>query len=460
MLRRPLLRGGADSRERILTLRAAGPYLRLVGCLAALAWSAAVFAQVPSDQPTWPERLAATDLDERRVAIHALADRGGVGAIELLAARLEHESDEAMRRAIHDALLRVQLDQQQLMELLAHSDTVAARAFAAHALGHHHTSAAVSALLAAIRDSEPAVRREVYEALGSSGERTAIQDLIKAAVRETSPGLREQAEQAAQRLAASSGRPREVLVAISMLQGGGIDDQLWAVEVLAESGDWRAFQVLLDTSSTAASELQREAIKGLGMLGDHRAVPFLLTMLETSSGRTRHHVIGALALLGDESSLEPLGRLVTDPDPGSRVLAIRALSSLHHAGVVPLIVPALDDDDEVVRIEAIHALGRSGAPAAAAALVRGLDDPSPFLRAEATRLLVETGSPSAEHPLLEALSDRDPLVRLTAAEGLARLGSEAALPALEELVRSTREDEERAAYERAAERLRGETPAP
>ena len=456
---RPLSSMGAAS-ATALSPRAAAHVLRLVVCLGLLIASPLAYPQALLDQTAWTERLAAADADQRRASIHALADLGGVPAVELLAARLEQEPDDAMRRAIHDALLRVQVDQGELIGVLADSPIDAARAFAAHALGHHHTLSAVSALLDAIRDPEPSVRREVYEALGASGDRGAIQELIKAAVRETSPGLREQAEQAAQRLASESGRPREVLVAISMLQGGNLDDQMWAIEVLAESGDWRAFQVLLDTANNAAPDPQREAIKALGVLGDHRAVPVLLGMLETTRGRTLHHAIGALALLRDESSIEPLGVLVHDQDPACRVLAIRALSALEHAEIVPRILPALQDSEELVRIEAIHALGASGAGQATAGLVQAMDDPSPFLRAESARLLAGSGSSAAEGPLLAALDDRDPLVRLTAAEGLARLGSEAALPRLQELAGSTRQDDERLAYEQAIERLRGSAPSP
>jgi HEAT repeat protein len=440
--------------------RAAGPLLRLGVVLGLVLSCSAAWAQATLDGTDWTARLAAEEPEQRRAAIHALADLGGLEAVELLAARLEHESDDDSRRAIHDALLRIQLDEVQLTALLADGGTAAARAFAAHSLGNRHSQGSVTALLKALRDPEPVVRREVYEALGSSGDRTVIQELIKAAVRETSPPLREQAEQAAQLLASQSGRPREVLVAISMLQGGKLGDQLWAIEVLAESGDWRALQVLLDTAHSAAPEVQREAIKALGMLGDHRAVPALHTMLDTHTGRTRHYVIGALALLGDEASLEPLARLVGDPDPASRVLAIRALGALGHPGAAERILPALEDPEEPVRTEAIHALGRHEGTRAVPGLTRALEDPSPFLRAEAARLLAMTGVPGVDQPLLALLDDRDPLVRLTSAEGLALLGAEEALPRIEQLAEATRDDDERAAYERAAARLRGSNTTP
>ncbi len=440
--------------------RAARFGLRLVLLWCTIASGATLAEQdSPRASPT-ASKLAAEDPLQRRAAVHAIADQGGPQAVELLTARLEEESDDELRRVIHDALLRVSLDEHQLGRLLAEGERPATRAFAAHSLGHHHSLGAAAALTAAIRDPDPNVRREVYEALGSCGDRTAIQELIKAAVRETSPPLREQAELAAQRLASTSGRPRDVMVAISMLQGGSPDDRLWAVGVLSESKDWRALQVLLDTARDAPPEIRREAIKALGLLGDHRAVPPLHELLESTTGRTRHYVIGALALLGDESSLEPLRRLVEDPDPACRVLAIRALSALEVVGVVEGLLPALQDSEEPVRTEAIHALGRYREPAAIAGLITALNDPSPFLRAEAARLLGASEADGAAEALMGCLDDRDPLVRLTAAEGLAQLAHEPALPEIERLAERTRDDGEREAYQGVAERLSGASASP
>jgi HEAT repeat protein len=452
----PVRRTGHGAVSRSPGRRAAGPHLRLV-LLGLLLMAPATSAQDLDEAASWAVRLDAEDVDQRRAAIHALADRGGPEAVEWLSARLEQESDDLMRRVIHDALLRVPMDEAALSSILSDSTVVAARAFAAHSLGRRRTPGAITVLLAAMRDPEPAVRREVYEALGASGDRTAIQELIKAAVRESSPPLREQAELAAQQLAEGTDKPRDVLVAISRLQGGSIDDRLWAVEVLAESGDWRAYHPLLSAARGTAPELQREAIKGLGLLGDHRAVPELHGLRDDTSGRTRHFVIGALALLADESSLEVLAGLVDDVDPASRVLAIRAISALEHPGAAQAILPALDDPEEPVRTEAIHALGRARGPASNPGLIRAMGDPSPFLRAEAARLLASSGEMVGD-PLLAGLEDKDPLVRLTCAEGLALLGDERALPRLEELARSTRDSEQRAIYERAAARLGAASP--
>lgn len=413
-----------------------------------------------ADASGWTDRLDDRDPTVRRSAIHAVAAAGTPEAVEALAAQLEREDDQELRRALQDAMLRVSLDDDQLASLLGDSPHTTARAFAAHSLGHRRSVGTVTVMLAAIHDPEPAVRREVYEALGSSGDRTVIQELIRAAVRESTPSLREQAELAAQRLAASSTRPRDLPAAISVLQGGAQEDRLWAIDVLAESGDWRALRVLLDTASSGAVDIQREAIKALGMLGDHRAVPPLLQMLDETSGRTRHYVIGALALLADESSLEPLGALVRDPDPSARVLAIRALAALGLPRVIPYLRTALEDDEEPVRTEAIHALGPFPQAEAQAALALAMSDPSPFLRAEAARLLGAGDSPLAVEPLLAALDDRDGLVRLTAADALASLGAVDAIPVLERLVERTRDEKERAAYQAALDRLGGSQKSP
>lgn len=401
----------------------------------------------------WPERLDADDPVLRLEAVHAIATQGGRASAETLAARLEVEISPDLRRAIQDALGRVTIEEAELEAMLADSPTAAARAYAAHSLGHIHAPGAAPALLAAVRDPAPSVRREVYEALASSGDRSVIQELIKAAVREESPPLREVAEGAARTLAEVSSRPDGFTAAMSMIEGGSPEDMRWAIQALGESGDWRALQVLLDSALRGDPGLRPEAVKALGVLGDHRAVPALLDLLGASTGRLRHHAIGALALLADEASLEPLAALVQDPDPGTRVLAIRALSRQPTGAAATCLLPALRDGEEPVRAEAIHALGAVGGLTARGGLVQAMSDPSPFLRAEAARLLGESKAPDAVVPLLRALEDDDPLVRLTAADGLANLGATEAVPAIERLAREARGDDLREAYQDILERL-------
>jgi len=408
--------------------------------------------------PVAADKTDGADFLERRAEIHALAEGGGPSAIEQLAARLELEPEPELRRIVQDSLLRVALDPEQAADLLAHSEIEAARAFAAHSLGHRGGAVASAALLLATRDPSAAVRREVYEGLVTSGDRAAIPELVKAAVRERSPALRELAEESARRLAELPVRPREVPVAISLLEGGSPDDQLWAVKLLGQSGDWRALQALQRAATAQSLELRCEAIRALGSLGDHRAIPLLHELAGSTRGRTRHHVIGALALLSSESSLEHLAPLVEDPDPGTRVLAIRALSNLPLPQTPQHLLVALRDPEEPVRVEAVHALGRLGGPVSSQGLAGALSDPSPFVRAEAARLLAELGGERAVAALVAALDDRDPLVRLTAADGLATLGAEQAIPALERLVQRSREDEEREAYADALQRLQGSSP--
>jgi HEAT repeat protein len=427
--------------------RSSAPRLVVAGCTFLL------LGATGDSAAAWSERLGASDPTLRLQAIHSVAAEGGRAAAEALAARLEQEDSPDLRRAIQDALGRVAIDPPALEAVLADSPCAAARAWAANSLGHIHTPGAVPALLAAVEDPAPSVRREVYEALASSGDRAVMQELIRAAVREDSPALREVAESAARTLVETSSRPEGFGAAMSMLEGGQPEDRLWAVRTLGESGDWRALQVLLDTARQGDPALRLEAVKALGMLGDHRAVPALLDLLRESSGRLRHHVIGALALLADEAALEPLGALVRDPDPGTRVLAIRALSRQPVSAAAAALLPALQDGEEPVRAEAVHALGAVGGSAGLAGLVQALADPSPFLRAEAARLVGESRVPDAVGPLLRMLQDDDPLVRLTAADGLAGLGATEAIPAIEALAEDAAEEDLRRSYQDILARL-------
>jgi len=399
--------------------------------------------------------LSAAEPVARRMAIYALVEEGGAPSVEALTAYLERESDPALRRAAQDALMRIPLGDEDLLALLS-SPHDATRAFAAHGLGRRRGAASASGLLDAIRDPSPTVRREVYEGLAVLGNRVAIPELVRAAVRESSPPLRDVAEQAARRLADLRSPPEDVPAAIALLEEGNPDDQRWAAKLLGRSSDWRALDALLQASGAASQDLRHEAIKSLGLLGDKRAVPHLLGMLEQSAGKTRHHVIGALALLADETSAEPLEALLRDPDPGTRCLALRALARLGLPGTGEALEPSLSDDEEVVRAEAIHALARLEEPAADAAMAAALNDPSPFIRAEAARLLAGRGAASSVERLLPLLDDRDILVRLTAADGLADLGAMQAIPALRALADRARKDEERQAYEEALKRLEGE----
>lgn len=393
----------------------------------------------------WIAQLGSPDRDARHQAIHALADEGSQAGLEALARYLATESDPELRRAAADAMERMLLDEPAYIGLLERAEAPVVRAFAAHRLGSSRSNQARAALVLRLSDPDPDVRREVYEALGRSGDRTLIPDLVRAAVREESPALREVAERAAATLAASRVAPDDVPTAIAILEGGTGGDRLRAAATLGRSGDWRALTPLVRALQDGDADLRKEAVHALGQLGDHRAVAPLVEIAVRSRGEVRYLAIDALGRISDEVTRDPLAGLLSDPDAQTRRLAIRALADLPGGGAS--LTAALRDADEGVRGEAIHALGRLGDPSSLQVLKGALEDPSPFNRAEAARLLADAGKPEVGPWLVKALEDRDALVRLSAADGLTRLAVPEAAPALRRLIDGTRDEEERALYQ-------------
>lgn len=399
----------------------------------------------------WGQRLEAQDPQARRQAIHALADQGGAQALQTLARRIPQESDPAVRRALVDGMMRVEVDPATLLTLAQDPGSPDLRAFAVHQLGRLHDDASRKVLLASMGDPSEDVRREAYEAVGSTGDRTFIPDVVRAAVREPSPALRQVAEQAASRLASARGAAMDVSTSIGLLEAGSPPDQVQAALTLGRSSDWRALDPLVRALGSSAPEVRRAAIMALGVLGDHRAVKPLQDLLARSGGETRVLVVEALGLLRDESTFDGMAALVKDPDPRCRTAALSAL--VHLPGGGGAMAPALQDADETVRAAAIHALARIGDPAAMDLLASGVRDPSPFNRAEVARLLADQGAVASIPTLLPLLEDRDALVKLSAADALVRLGAAEALPRICKLGEAAKREEEKQIYMDMCRRL-------
>ncbi len=397
--------------------------------------------------------LDATDPRARANAYRNLGDAGDPASLDVIALRLSTESNPTALAAGQDAMARLQIDQGTLMESLVQSEVPIARAWAAHGLGRYPGAATLAALKQGAKDPEPQVRREVYESLAMLGDRSGLSTLMNAANRDPSLALRQLAEDSATLLIQNERGLADTSTQLALLQSGNNEQKIEAARQLGRSKDWKALQPLLHLAAGGSQPVRIAAISALGQLGDQRAVKKLIEIAVEESGEVRYQAISALARLEDESSVESLQGLLDEQDPRTRVYSIRALYWVGGPQIADIVSVGLSDPNESVRVEVLLGLKRIEAEERVPLLLTAMKDPSFTMRAEATRLLGQQANKSTVAPLLKALGDTDALVRLTAADALASIGEQQAVPILEKLVSRTREEDERALYQRALKSL-------
>lgn len=233
----------------------------------------------------------------------------------------------------------------------------------------------------------------------------------------------------------------------------------------------------LVSSPDARSRLS--AARALGNLASSRSTPALVQTLDDEDWRVREAAANALGNIGDSAAIPGLLRAWPDPDDHVRASIVSSLGEIGEILGAPPVIEALADDDRHVRhsaAEALGKLGRAGTPPAdttslpearrappdacrdrpdptetprdlAAAITTLLENPDPMLREGAT-WKIGSLSPITEdaeglekdyhHALIVGLSDPAPGVRVAAACGLAEVGDERAL---EYLTLRTRDSE-------------------
>src|SRR3569832_2132175 len=289
----------------------------------------------------------------------------------------------------------------------AHVQINAARAFAVKGNAAGRDAAAAMGLL--MRDSVPAVRKEVAKSLAKLGDAAlaAAPDLVGAlGDLET-----EVAEEAQNTLEGMGGAALEAL--IKGLETGSEEGGRRVGELIAKLPN--AAQVLTEQFKSPAVNVQVNSALALGMLGKKVGAGLAALHGARTGGdaRTRDAVRRALDVLEPRGETGP--KPVQVPGFESQFLAPAALekakAEVEKAGVADL-TGHLQDGRDVVRANAARALGAIGAPAAPAALALGtlLRDDSARVRLAAAQALDKVGDAAvievADH-LVGALGDSD-----------------------------------------------------
>jgi HEAT repeat protein len=397
----------------------------------------------------WTNRLESSSTEIRIQAYRSLGSLDTTTALIEIATAVRSEADPSVRTAASHAMARLDLNESELIEVLTQSEAEIARAWAAHALGHHRTTPARLALQEAFDDTNENVRSEAYQAISMHGDRQSLNALSRAATNEPSPALQQLAIDSARAIVSGQTRGFDLETELSILSSGAPEQRLLAVQHLATLGDWRALHPIL--SAARSGSIRRGAVLALGALGDHRAVPELITFL--GDHRVRREALASLAQLQDEAAIPALADLLMESDPTTRLHAVRALTWIGGDVAISQAAGLAADPEFEVRSEVVHAFATLEGATRVEGLAPFTQDESPFIRAEAAMLIGESNLPSTIDILTPLLRDEDMYVVLTAADAIASCGAETASARLHELLERTEDPEHRGLIEDSIAKL-------
>ncbi len=314
------------------------------------------------------------------------------------------------------ALEDLRADPKVVIEFLTDEDAFV-RSRAATALGRIGDSAAVDALVRALKDASPEVRGSAAFGLGQIGSPSASKALVR-------------------RLGDKS---LEVKVA--------------AAEALGKVGSRDAVKKLSRLLRSSDAALARQAALSLAAIGDSTALSSLWKAASSDDEGVRWRVAYCLQKIPHENSLDvlaglardgewlvrdfaaralgeiPLGEsfgilkdLVGDDDWHVRASAVRALGSFSDETAVQVLTSALSDESFHVRTSACIALGKLRFEMASGFLRNATFDKSASVRAEAGRAMLFCGGPEVFNSATMMLEDEEWFVKAALYEAMGEAG--------------------------------------
>jgi HEAT repeat protein/beta-lactamase regulating signal transducer with metallopeptidase domain len=205
----------------------------------------------------------------------------------------------------------------------------------------------IEALIGALGDSDPDVRRMVVVTLGRMRD------------------------------------PRIVAALLPLLKDSDSDVREQAVFALARTGDASAAAAVAAMIDDASPDVREHAVHVLGRSRSREAVPALLKALQDLSPDVREQAAFALGQLRDPNAVDPLLGMLKDSSPDVREQAVFALGQLRNAKAVDGLMSALTDSNADVREQAAFALGQLRDPKALPALTAALRDAVADVREQA-----------------------------------------------------------------------------
>lgn len=146
------------------------------------------------------------------------------------------------------------------------------------------------------------------------------------------------------------------LAICSLTTSANTNIQKEAIKLLAQLGDERAVEPLINVYGRVGATLSVEVIHALGSIGSHEAVPFLLEVLDQKRFENRIAAIKALGQIRDPRAVPVLIRCLLEPKGEIQRCATIALGDIGDTVAGPALIKLLHNPRSVIRVEAIRAL--------------------------------------------------------------------------------------------------------
>jgi HEAT repeat protein len=261
----------------------------------------------------------------RMEAVRALEGQEDLAVVEALAPMLL-DADPQVRGAASEVLaeLKEPSSAPPLLPLVDPQHSSEARANAFRALRALRYPLAFAPAIQALRDVEPAVRREAVGVLGYLKDESALGELAEVAANDPEAEVRRSAVGALGFASSISVQPALVRA---------LTDRHWQVreEAAQTIGKLRLGLAIPDLVQAMQDEywqVRVKATRSLGILKAEAGLPALVDSLKHQISNLRKEAAIALGEIGDTRAISPLEAALADPDPDVRKVARLALTSI------------------------------------------------------------------------------------------------------------------------------------
>jgi HEAT repeat protein len=399
--------------------------------------------------------MALTDADSgvRCLAAKSLAFYKDRQALEPLAERL-YDQDSNVRKEAAASLGRLKSTKEVVFALLDmfNDDTEwdqksAVRYECLVSLGKTGSFPATSVPLLLEHFNDEILRVEIVRALGRScsPDPSEIKALLLKAREDPNQEVRKSAVEALARQSRKQTRdaPKDDALDIDQyieaLEDSSPGVRSASVKSLAETGNPKAVEPIINALHDDDAAVQEAAIIALGKFKDERILRELLPFLGSASGMSNPHAMNSFSNVARNTGQKEV--YIFREDGTRHVVNSRGEippkasfwnKTIVHPGALDAIIDALNDNDSDLKISALNGIQYFEDDRIEPLLIRMLGDPSPAIRSLALDRLRYYAAERAVPAIVGALSDSDPEIRKKAAGLLGVLESrEAVVPLLE-----------------------------